>query len=124
MARYSCSYFVPISPNQIGFLYDDISILGQFEVIKRRSDVLLLSEVPNEALFPQLVKVELFIHPPTSSEFQIDLLVKNHELPLRTNNRCRQFFESIHQIITKNYQGQSLSRITAQLVEQSVRNVS
>jgi hypothetical protein len=113
MARYSCSYFVPISLNQIGFLYDDLLSLGQFEVIKRRSDVLLLSEVPNDALFPQLVKVELFIHPPTSSELQIDLLVKNHELPLRTNNRCRQFFESVHQIITKNYQGHSLSRITA-----------
>lgn len=124
MARYSCSYIVPISPNQINILYDDLLSLGQFEVIKRRSDVLLLSEVPNEALFPQLVKLELFIHPPTCSELQIDLLVKNHELPLRAHNRCRQFFESVHQIITKNYRGQSLSRITAQLVEQSVRNVS
>jgi hypothetical protein len=113
MARYSCSYFVGISPHQTGFLYDDILSLGEFEIIKRRTDVLLLSEVPNDALFPQLVKVELFIHPPTSSELQIDLLVKNHELPLRTNNRCRQFFQSIHQIITNNYQGQSLTRITA-----------
>ena len=113
MARYCCSYFVGISPHQTGFLYDDILSLGEFEIIKRRSDVLLLSEVPNDAFFPQLVKVELFIHPPTSSELQIDLLVKNHELPLRTNNRCRRFFESIHQIITNNYQGQSLTRITA-----------
>jgi len=113
MARYSCSYFVGISPHQTGLLYDDILSLGEFEIIKRRTDVLLLSEVPNDALFPQLVKVELFIHPPTSSELQIDLLVKNHELPLRTNNRCRQFFQSIHQIITNNYQGQSLTRITA-----------
>jgi hypothetical protein len=113
MSRYACSYFVKISPNRLDLLYDDLLQLSLFEVMHRRADVFVLLEMPNEVMFAQLVTIELFNTAISSSEIQIDLLVKNHELPLRANNRCRQFFERIHQIITEDYRGRSSSRISA-----------
>ncbi len=113
MSRYACSYLVKISPNRLQLLYDDLLQLSVFEVMHRRSDVLVLIEMPNDALFTQLVTIELFNTPVSPSEIQIDLLVKNHELPLRVNNRCRQFFERIHRTITEDYRGRSLVKISA-----------
>jgi hypothetical protein len=113
MSRYSCSYIVKISPNRLDLLYDDLLQFSVFEVMHRRPDIFVLLETPNEAMFVQLVTIELFNTPISPSEIQIDLLVKNHELPLRSNNRCRQFFDRIHRLITEEYQGQSLIRVTA-----------
>jgi hypothetical protein len=113
MSRYSCSYIVKISPNRLDLLYDDLLQFSVFEVMHRRPDIFVLLETPNEAMFVQLVTIELFNTPISPSEIQIDLLVKNHELPLRINNRCRQFFDRIHRLITEEYQGQSLIRVTA-----------
>jgi hypothetical protein len=113
MSRYSCSYLAKIPPNRLDLLYDDLLQLSVFEVMHRRPDIFVLLETPNEAMFVQLVTIELFNTPISPSEIQIDLLVKNHELPLRINNRCRQFFDRIHRLITEDYQGQSLIQFTA-----------
>ncbi len=113
MSRYACSYLVKISPNRLQLLYDDLLQLSVFEIMHRRPDVFVLIETPNEALFSQLVTIELFNTIVSPSEIQIDLLVKNHELPLRVNNRCRQFFERIHRTITEDDRGRSLVKISA-----------
>jgi hypothetical protein len=113
MSRYACSYFVKISQNRLDLLYDDLLGLSVFEVMYRRPDRFVLLETPNEAMFAQLVTIELFNTIASPSEIQIDILVKNHELPLRVNNRCRQFFERVHRIITEDYRGRSLLKITA-----------
>lgn len=113
MSRYSCSYLVKLSPNQLDFLYDDLSRLSVFEVMHRRPDRLVLLELPNDVLFSRLVTIELFNQFISPSEIQIELLVKNNELPLRVNNRCRQCFDAIHKIITEHYRGICLTKISA-----------
>jgi hypothetical protein len=113
MSRYSCSYRVRLSLDRLGFLYDDILKLSVFEVTHRRADVFVLLEKPNEPMFAQLITIELFNRPVSPSEIQIELLVKNHELPLRVNNRCRRFFDRVHRIITEDYRGISRVRVSA-----------
>ncbi|MEG3436646.1 hypothetical protein V0288_05895 [Pannus brasiliensis CCIBt3594] len=113
MSRYSCSYLVKNSPARLELLYDDLLNLSVFEVMHRRSDRFVLVEMPGKVSFSQLVTIELFNKIVSPSEIQIELLVKNNELPLRVNNRCRQCFDAIHQIITEHYRGICLTKISA-----------
>ena len=64
-------------------------------------------EIPGNVSFGKLVAVEVIIDKSTSreTETRMSIVVKNEELPLQSNNHCRQIFEFVKQAIedSKNW---------------------
>jgi len=61
-------------------------------------------ELPGQVSIPKLVTAEVLIEQNTSSdsEVRMNFVIKNEELPLKTNNHCRQMFELVTQSIMSN----------------------
>ena len=72
------------------------------------SDYMMARERLGQVSFSKLVKVEVLIDKTTTtkSATRIDLIAKNEELPLQTDNRCCQIFNLVKQAIADNYQWQ------------------
>ncbi|MGB3769406.1 MAG: hypothetical protein WA947_22840 [Phormidesmis sp.] len=64
---------------------------------------IVAKEKPGKVPFAQLATIELLISPPTleSGGSKIDLVVKNEELPLRSQNHCKDVFSQVNQAITE-----------------------
>ncbi|MGB3298037.1 MAG: hypothetical protein WBA76_07190 [Phormidesmis sp.] len=70
---------------------------------------IVAKERPGRVSFTQLATIELLISPPTleSGGSKIDLVVKNEELPLRSQNHCKDIFEQINQAISEENERKS-----------------
>ncbi|PZO59981.1 MAG: hypothetical protein DCF15_02680 [Phormidesmis priestleyi] len=62
---------------------------------------IVAKEKPGGVSLSQLATIELLISPPTgkNGDSKIDLVVKNEELPLRTQNHCQEIFSQVNQAI-------------------------
>lgn len=108
MARYTCSYRVKAPLDRLKALLEELFQACNFELLYNGSDYMMVREPPGQVNFSKLVMVEVFVDTTTasSSEVQIDLVVKNEELPLQVNNHCRQLFDMVQQIVAEDYQWQ------------------
>lgn len=70
-------------------------------LIYETADYLVAKEKPGHVSFSKLTTVEVLINPPLAGqdEARVNLVVKNEELPLQTDNHCQQVFEAINQAI-------------------------
>jgi len=113
MARYICSYLVKVPSNELKPLLDEVLHHCQFEVIYQTLDYMMAREIPGKVNFSKLVTVEVLIDSTTAreKEVQVNLVVKNDELPLQTNNHCRQIFERLQQVLSEDHQWQLIAKV-------------
>lgn len=106
MARYICSYLVNTPLAQLKPSLDEVLKFCNCEVIYHTIDYMMAREIPGKVLFSKLVTVEVLIDSTTATknEVQVNLVVKNDELPLQTNNRCRQLFERLQTLLSEDQQ--------------------
>ena len=79
-----------------------------FDVIYEDSDYLVAREVPGGVSFAKLVTVEVLFGKTGIQEsardetLHMSVVVKNEELPLSTNNHCRQQFNRLNRVVSSN----------------------
>ncbi|MEO1372873.1 MAG: hypothetical protein AAFW70_00825 [Cyanobacteria bacterium J06635_10] len=101
MARYTCSYIVSLSIDDLQPLLVQLLQECNLDVQYYTSDYILARETPGSVSFSKFVTIEVLIDKSTATETEtkMNLVIKNEELPLQVNNHCRQVFESIKQVV-------------------------
>jgi len=101
MARYT-NFFMTRSPQE-AISQSLVSALEacDLNLVYQDPVCIVAKERPGQVAFAQLATIEVLISPPTleSGGSKIDLVVKNEELPLRTQNHCREVFVQVNQAI-------------------------
>jgi hypothetical protein len=106
MARYTSLFTISISLDSLQHVLADLLESCHLDIIYDTGDYLMAREVPGRVAFAKLVTVEVLIDrfQSTSDEVRMNFVVKNEELPLKTDNHCRQMFNLVNQAITENRQ--------------------
>jgi hypothetical protein len=102
MARYTCSLTVALANQDIHASLIQLFQSCKFEVIYDTTDYIMGREVPGDVPFAKLVTVEGLIEKSrgvVAGQAQVNLVIKNEELPLQANNHCRQMFDQLQQAI-------------------------
>lgn len=113
MARYICSYLVPASVEDVESILTQLLENCDFEMTYSTSDYIMAREKPGKVTFGKLVTVEILVDSTTATkeQVQINLVVKNDQLPLQTNNHCNQLFKKVQEVIAKEYQWQLVESV-------------
>jgi len=108
MARYTSLYTVAVSLDRFRQLLTDIFRSCSLDVIYASEDYWVARELPGQVSYAKLVTVEVLIEQPQTqnAEVKMNFVVKNEELPLKSNNHCRQIFNLVNQAIAENRQWQ------------------
>ena len=114
MARYTCSFCISSTRDQILALLHGVLQDCQLEVAYQSRDYIVAKEIPGNVSFAQLVTVEVLIDP---ADRQIDrtglqFIIKNEELPLRQDNHCRQLSERLNRGLNDSGMLEVLSQVT------------
>ena len=106
MSRYISCYVVTTALEELPSLVETILTTCGFEIIYQRVEYIMAREIPGRVSFNKLVTVEVLIDSTkaTTTQVQVDIIVKNDELPLQVNNHCRQLFNKIAETITQSPQ--------------------
>ncbi|ACK65603.1 conserved hypothetical protein [Rippkaea orientalis PCC 8801] len=106
MARYTSSYLVNASLNEIPTVLVNILESCGFELVYQAVDYMMAREIPGQVSYSKLVVIEVLIDSTKAKakEVPITWVVKNDELPLQMNNHCQQRFEQIQQTISEDKQ--------------------
>ncbi|NJR64690.1 MAG: hypothetical protein HC772_04195 [Leptolyngbyaceae cyanobacterium CRU_2_3] len=104
MARYTGLFTVVVSSDRFWQLLTEILRACSLNVIYSSEDYLVAREIPGRVAFTKLVTVEILIEHLVHREaaVQMNLVVKNEELPLQTDNHCRQVFRLLNQAVEDN----------------------
>lgn len=105
MARYTSLFTVEVSFDRFRQLLSDLLKSCNFDVIYDTEDYLVAREVPGRVAFAKLVTVEVLIDNRLSTanaEVKMNFVVKNEELPLKTDNHCRQMFNRVNQAVAES----------------------
>jgi len=108
MARYTGFFIVAVPIERRRQLLIEILVSCNLDIIYDSGDYLMARELPGQVSLPKLVTVEVLIdkNSKSQSEVRMDLVIKNEELPLQSNNHCRQMFEIVSELIINNRQWQ------------------
>lgn len=106
MARYTSLFTVAVSLDRLRQVLIDLLESCNFRVIYNTEDYLVAREIPGGVTYSKLVTVEVLIDRfhTSDSEVRMNFLVKNEELPLKTDNHCRQVFNCVNQAIVDSRQ--------------------
>ncbi|MEM7063002.1 MAG: hypothetical protein AAF572_07555 [Cyanobacteria bacterium P01_B01_bin.77] len=108
MARYT-NLFVSVLPvrNLRESLADILQSCG-LHLVYQDGDYLMAKERPGMVSYSQLATVEVLIGSTDETELvtqdpaaTVNLVVKNEELPLKTNNHCHKIFQLVNQAIER-----------------------
>jgi hypothetical protein len=101
MARYTGLFKVAIPVNSLQKALSATLETCNFEIIYQAGDYLMAREKPGKVAFHKLVTVEVLVDKTKSAEreFQMNMVIKNEELPLQVDNHCRQVFNNVSQAI-------------------------
>ena len=102
MARYICSYHVGLSEKDLIVSLKEIFTECDLDLIYERGGYIMAKEKPGNVAFPKLVELEVLYDRTKKlqgNKIQVDLVAKNEELPLQTNNHCHMIFNNIQSII-------------------------
>lgn len=104
MARYTGFFIVAVPMDSLRHSLIEILESCNLDIIYNTGDSLMARELPGQVSIPKLVTAEVLIEQNTSSdsEVRMNFVIKNEELPLKTNNHCRQMFELVTQSIMSN----------------------
>jgi hypothetical protein len=106
MARYTSLFTVAVSFDQLRRLLIDILRSCHFDVIYDTEDYLVAREIPGRVTYAKLVTVEVLIDKfaQADPEVRMSFVVKNEELPLKTDNHCRQMFNLVNRAVAETRQ--------------------
>jgi len=106
MARYTSLFTISVSLDSLQRMLSDLLESCNLDVIYDTGDYLMAREVPGQVAFAKLVTVEVLIDrfPEKEEEVRMNFVVKNEELPLKTDNHCRQIFNQVNRAIAENRQ--------------------
>jgi hypothetical protein len=105
MARYTSLFTIAIQADRFQSLLAELLESCNLSVVYDTGDYLMAREVPGDVSFAQLVTVEILIDkvPATLDEtVKMNFVVKNEELPLKSDNHCRRMFNLVNQAIVDN----------------------
>jgi len=104
MARYTGFFIVAVPIDHLRQSLIEILESCNLDIIYNTGDSLMARELPGQVSIPKLVTAEVLIKKNMSSESEvcINFVIKNEELPLKTNNHCRQMFELVSDSIINN----------------------
>ena len=106
MSRYTYSFLVKLSLEDIHAFINQVIPSCNFDVIYSTSDYLMAKEIfiPGKVSFTKLVTTEILIDTTMASEkgVQVNFVVKNDELPLKVGNHCQELSEKVKNAICGN----------------------
>ncbi|MBD2315074.1 hypothetical protein H6G20_25745 [Desertifilum sp. FACHB-1129] len=113
MARYTCFFTVALPIDNLRQSLVEILESCNFDMIYDTGDYMMAREVPGQVPFAKLVTVELLIDKTkaTPTELQMNLVMKNEELPLQLNNHCRQMFDLVSHAIAETHHWQVIESV-------------
>jgi hypothetical protein len=102
MARYTNFFMTVVPVNNLRQSLADVLKACDLTLIYEAADYLVAKEKPGQVTYNQLATVEVLINPSVAASQQstVNLVVKNEELPLKTNNHCHQVFQEVNQAIS------------------------
>ena len=105
MSRYVCHFLVKFSSQNIRSVVNKLLEACRLELVYELDDYLKAREIPGKVAFSKLVTVEIPIDVTTATREAVKLsfIVKNEELPLNSNNHCRQIFDTIRSEIAHHH---------------------
>ncbi|MDJ0509998.1 MAG: hypothetical protein QNJ64_12200 [Crocosphaera sp.] len=111
MARYTSSFVVKASLQEVPDLLGQILESCDFGMVYQATDYLMAKEAPGGVSLSQLVSVEVLIESTLAKddEVPVTFVVKNDELPLNPKNHCQQRFQQLQTSLTKSKQLSSTS---------------
>lgn len=108
MARYTNLFTASGSTQDLRRSVVRVFQACNLNLVYEATDYLVAKEKPGQVTYSQLATVEVLINssPREEVDARVNLVVKNEELPLKTNNHCQRVFESVNQAIaeTQNWQ--------------------
>lgn len=106
MARYTSLFTVAVSFERLRQMLTDILRSCRMDVIYSTEDYVMAREVPGRVSFPKLVTVEVLIDrfATPETEIRMSFVVKNEELPLQSDNHCRDMFNLVNRAVVENHQ--------------------
>jgi hypothetical protein len=105
MARYTHLLTVAVSPSRLRQQLVETLETCHLEVVHVTPEYVMAREIPHTGItFPQLVTVEVLVDHTTASETetQCTFVIKNEELPLKSNNHCFQMYEKVSEALAEN----------------------
>jgi hypothetical protein len=104
MARYTGFFIVAVPIDRLRQSLIEILESCNLDIIYNTGDSLMARELPGQVSLPKLVTAEVLIEKKkaSDSEVRMSFVIKNEELPLQTNNHCRQMFELVSHSIVNN----------------------
>lgn len=104
MARYTGFFIVAVPLDRLRQSLIEILESCNLDIIYDTGDSVMARELPGQVSVPKRVIAEVLIDQNMSSESEvrINFVLKNDELPLKTNNHCRQMFELVSHSIMNN----------------------
>lgn len=114
MARYTCSFLISTPAARIHKLLSEVLERCHLDVIHATDDYVMAREVPGQVAFPLLVTVEVLIDrdEATQASTGLHFIIKNEELPLKSNNHCRRMSDLLSQTVQGSGSMQLLSSVT------------
>lgn len=113
MARYTCSFTVAVSFDDLQPSLIELLQSCNFDIIYDTGDYIMAREIPGRVAFAKLVTVEVLIDKSTatSQEVRMNFVIKNEELPLHLDNHCRQMFDMVQDAVAENRYWQLVERV-------------
>lgn len=104
MARYTCSFTVAVSLDDLQPSLIELLQSCHFDIIYDTGDYIMAREIPGRVAFAKLVTVEVLIDKSTATaqEVRMNFVIKNEELPLHLDNHCRQMFDMVQEAVAEN----------------------
>lgn len=97
MSRYVCHFLVQLTPDRLRLALRKLLAIGRLEAVYEGEDYVMAREIPGLVSFARLVTVEISIDVTTATPEAVKLsfLVRNEELPLKSDNHCCQVFDAL-----------------------------
>jgi hypothetical protein len=113
MARYTHDLTVAVPFSHLYEQVKAVLMACDLEILYFKEDYMIAREAPGNVPFSKLVTVEVLVDSTRATEetTNLNIVVKNEELPLQAENHCFQIYQKINKAITEN-QGWSLVRST------------
>lgn len=104
MARYTRSLSVALSLSNCLTQLKAVLESCDLEALFSKEDCIIAREKPGKVPFAKLVTIEVLVDSTraTSHVTNMDVVVKNEELPLQSNNHCFQIFDQFSQAIDQH----------------------
>ncbi|MDY7006616.1 MAG: hypothetical protein SWX82_22525 [Cyanobacteriota bacterium] len=103
MARYTGVFTLAVDVENLLLILTDILNFCGFEIVYIQGSYLMASEIHGQVIFSQLVTLDINVGIVTNTEkIKINLVARNEEIPLKSDNHCRQKFDLLTQSIIEN----------------------